>query len=328
MGRPFVHSLFKNLGYGAPDQKITLSRNCKNDLAFWRIIALASMKNPHFMSAKINGLVLSREGDLCLTADASKLIGGGAWLSESVMRSDRPVDTRLGESSSGRSTGLTYQGTTVSYEASGEVLRQGYIRWTEEELSLFRIGISDDSGKMVPLSINVMEYFVVMYFVLVWGKELRAKTIAVNRDNTAAVSWLLKMRGSNKSPVAESLLKLFVLFCTSMDITLLPTHLSGVLNTHADNLSRLSMYQASDLPAVDTRAESWWQDLPREVICRHLLGRQSSSPRACLCSQHFRFSKVCSKGLEEILRGVGCPLVHQGIELRGNNRYRPFLPWL
>ena len=34
---------------------------------------------------------------------------------------------------------------------------------------------------------------------------MRGKTIVVNCDNTAAVSWLLKMRGSNKVPVAESL---------------------------------------------------------------------------------------------------------------------------
>ena len=99
VGSRFVQSLFKNLGCGAPDCKITLNRNCENDSAFWRTITLASMKNSHFMSAKINRLVLARESDLCLTADASELIGGGAWLSlESVMRSDRPVDPRLGES--------------------------------------------------------------------------------------------------------------------------------------------------------------------------------------------------------------------------------------
>ena len=125
------------------------------------------------------------------------------------MRSDRPVDPELVESTRGSRPGLTYLGTTVSDEASGEILRQGYIRWTKEELSLFSLGIPDNFGNMIPLSINVLEYFVVMHFVLVWGRELKGKTIAVNCDNTAAVSWLLKMRGSNKSPVAESLVKLF-----------------------------------------------------------------------------------------------------------------------
>ena len=271
VGRPFVHSIFKNLGYGAPDQKIVLSRSAKRDIAFWRVVVLASMKNPHCMSAKINHLVLSRGGDLCLTADASKLIGGGAWLSESVMRFDRPVDPELVESARGSRPGLTYLGTTVSDEASGEILRQGYIRWTKEELSLFSLGISDNFGNMISLSSNVLEYFVVMHFILVWGRELKEKTFAVNCDNTAAVSWLLKMRGSNKSPVAESLVKLFVLFCTSMDITLLPMHLSGALNTHADNLSRLSIYQENSELLVDTKEETWWLDLPREAVCRSLL---------------------------------------------------------
>ena len=100
---------------------------------------------------------------------------------------------------------------------------------------------------------------------------MRGKTIVVNCDNTAAVSWLLKMRGSNKVPVAESLVKLFVIYCMSMDITIISKHLKGVLNIHADNLSRLLCYKEHQEKSVDTKIKDWWKDLPREVICRNLL---------------------------------------------------------
>lgn len=269
IGKPFVHSIFKNLGWGPPNQMIVVNVDCKRDLEMWRVISLASMKNPHLMSAKINHLCPARRADLVLTADASKLIGGGAWLSESVIRTDSSVNPDV--TGSVNTEGLMFEGAVVSDEASGEILRQGCIRWTKEELELFSIGIPDNHGHMTPISINVLEYFVVMHFVLLWGDELKGKTIAVNCDNTAAVSWLLKMRGSNKSPVAESLVKLFTLFCSSMDITLLPLHLRGDTNIHADNLSRLLMYQEAPTARTDTREDSWWIGLPREAICRQLL---------------------------------------------------------
>ena len=172
IGKPFVHSIFKNLGFGRPNQLLVLSKECKRDLSMWKVIVLASMKNPHFMSANIDHLVPAKKGDFILTADASKLVGGGAWLAESVIRANsdgrEPIRiTEIEEEKAGFSTmGLMYNGMVVSDEASGEISKQGQIRWTKEELTIFSEGFLNERGESIPISINVLEYFVVMHFVL------------------------------------------------------------------------------------------------------------------------------------------------------------------
>ena len=77
------------------------------------------------------------------------------------------------------------------------------IRWTSEEIIAF---------ELMGVSINVLEYYVVVYYVLLWGDQFQNRIIHVKCDNTSAVSWLVKSRASH-SPAADSLAKLFSLYC-------------------------------------------------------------------------------------------------------------------
>lgn len=265
VGRPFVHAVFKNVGYGNLDHKVILSPSCKNDIAWWRAIITMTMRDPHFMSSRINDLVPDTVCDCEITTDASLHIGGGAWLSSGGLSVQQAID------------GI------ISFE-SITIEREGFIRWTPEELEIFDRGIagSDDGNKADPISINVLEFFTVIYFVMLWGPSLKGKRIRINCDNTAAISWLLKSRGSNKSPVAESLVKIFVLYCLALDITLVPWHIPGKLNRHADDLSRLLNLQEEQITpwAIDTKTENWWRGLSREACCRQLLIASIVTPSA------------------------------------------------
>ena len=256
VGRPFVHALFKNLGYGALDLKVILSPSCKNDIEWWRAIITMSMRDPHLMSSKISDLVLGTACDYEITTDASSTIGGGAWLTSGDQSVQQAIDGII-----------TFDSIAVE--------REGFIRWSPSELAIFARGIagSYDSEISDPISINVLEFFTVMYYVMLWGPSLRGKRIRINCDNTAAISWILKSRGSNKSPVAESLIKIFVLFCISLDITLVPRHIPGRLNLKADQLSRMLHLQEAWLAdsEIDTKMEIWWNGLSKEVACRQLL---------------------------------------------------------
>ena len=256
VGRPFVHALFKNLGYGPLDWKVILSPSCKNDIEWWRAIITMSMRDPHLMSSRISDLVLGTACDCEITTDASSTIGGGAWLTSGDQSVQQAIDGII-----------TFDSIAIE--------REGFIRWSPSELAIFARGIagSDDGEISDPISINVLEFFTVMYYVMLWGPSLRGKRIRINCDNTAAISWILKSRGSNKSPVAESLIKIFVLFCISLDITLVPRHIPGRLNLKADQLSRMLHLQEAWLAdsEIDTKMEIWWSGLSREVACRQLL---------------------------------------------------------
>ena len=201
------------------------------------------MSDPHILSFPISHLRRNLKCDEVLFTDASSSIGGGGWIAKSVIELN---DVKL----------------------------EGFIRWSPEEINAFESGIN---GKII--DINVLEFFVVIYFVLLWGKELKGKVIQIKCDNTAAISWILKMRASNKSPVADTLVKIFALFCVAMDITLLPSHIPGSLNIHADLLSRDLNLQESRKEITNSKEKRWWTGLSRPEICRQLLMASISRPQ-------------------------------------------------
>ena len=242
LGNPFVRSIFKNCGYGPDHVGVEINLNCKRDLAWWKLISHASMSDPHLLSASISHLRINVVANEILFTDASTSIGGGGWIANSV-----------DDVSSSR--------------------KEGFIRWSDEEILAFESGIN---GKKI--DINVLEFFVVVYFVLLWGHELKGKVVKVKCDNTAAISWLLIMRASNKSPVAETLVKLFALYCAAMDITLLPSHIPGIFNVHADFLSRDISLQESQESLSSIKDSTWWRGLSRPAICRLLLMASIARP--------------------------------------------------
>ena len=153
--------------------------------------------------------------------------------------------------------------------------REAMIRWSDEELAAFKDFAANNDGK--PIDINVMEYFVIVYLVMLWGEELRGKCVGIRCDNTAAVSWLQKHRASNKSPVGETLVHVFSLYCITNHITLVPLHIKGELNVKADFISRCLVPSAFNLQEegrsvrVDIKDAQWWRNLSREGVCRNFL---------------------------------------------------------
>jgi hypothetical protein len=225
------------------------------------------------MSSRISDLVLGTACECEITTDASSTIGGGAWLSSGDQSVQQAIDGVI-----------TFDSITVE--------KEGFIRWSPAELAIFAQGIAglDEEKIGDPISINILEFFTVMYFIMLWGPSLKGKRIRINCDNTAAISWILKSRGSNKSPVAESLVKIFVLYCISLDITLVPRHIPGKLNLRADQLSRLLILQEmwSAPLEIDTRTETWWSGRSREDACRQLLTISILRPSAVPLQQALR----------------------------------------
>ena len=70
------------------------------------------------------------------------------------------------------------------------------IRWTRAELQAF-----EELG----VSINVLEFFVAVFYIILWADELRGKCVLLECDNTAAVSWLMKKRAVRGSPPTDCL---------------------------------------------------------------------------------------------------------------------------
>jgi hypothetical protein len=243
LGNSFVHSLYKSAGWGCMDALKVVSLNCKRDVGWWRILSVASMRNPWFLSTDISSLRRNMVPTVFICGDACTGIGGGGWLGSSA-----------DEASAGR---------------------EAFIRWSPAELKAFEDYKLKNDGK--PVDINVLEYFTIVYLVMLWGPQLRGKCIHIQCDNTSAVAWLQKMRASNKSPIGETLVQIFCLYCISMDITLVCVHLRGILNVKSDTLSRsllLKLIQEDSgviEALVDLKDESWWTGQSRTAICRNLL---------------------------------------------------------
>ena len=102
------------------------------------------MSNPHILSASISHLRRNLIANEQLFTDASSTIGGGGWI-------------------------------PIIFNDDGTTTQEGFIRWSPEEIHAFANGID---GKVI--DINVLDFFVVIYFVLLWGDELREKSSRFN----------------------------------------------------------------------------------------------------------------------------------------------------
>lgn len=232
VAKPFTNAIWKNIGYGRhPNTKVLLTESCIRDIQFWRVIVLASMKSPHIFSARIDQLATTPEPDYTLFTDASTSTGAGAW-----------------------------------YIDEGGERMEIWIRWCEAELEVIQ-KLKRDGG----ISINELEFIAVMYAVISWGEKLKGKTIKIMCDNTAAISWIMKQRGSNKSPVAEYLVQVFVLYCMMMDIAIVAEHISGVTNNHADFLSRDVLLQEKSFLEETTEEKSGLMEFSKQDYLRKIL---------------------------------------------------------
>ena len=208
-GKSFLHCLFNDLTEGADDPltpgNVILGCGSLADLEVWRGLAAILTFDPHFLGASIDVCRESKTPSLHMRADASGGLGCGGFLSP----------TR-----------------------NGKAIAACSVQWTTEELKCFA---------RLKISINTLEFFAFLLCLLVWsldvdlGALLRDAVIAVELDNTAAISYLLKQRANSKTS-AHCIVRLYsvamALFGWSID-TSASHHLAGVLNDRADALSRI-----------------------------------------------------------------------------------------
>jgi hypothetical protein len=206
-GSAFIASLFRcKARIGANSHRVRLSALALRDIMWWRALAVVAWKHPHVLGSDIDAMRRHPTATVFLRTDASTLIGGGGYLS----------DTQGGEPRKRE--------------------REG-IRWTMTELKVF-----GDLG----VSINVLEYFVAIFYVMLWVEDFRGRCVSLECDNTAAVSWLMKKRATGGAPHTDSLVKMFSLFCLYEKIVIISTHIRGIHNTLADFRSRDLDFAAQD----------------------------------------------------------------------------------
>ena len=232
-GSKFISSLFAcKRKMEAHSKRAILTEEAKRDLQWWRSLLVVSFEQPMVLAASISSVRRALQPERFMHTDASTSVGGGAYVSLS-------------------------QHTAALAEFSGAP-----IRWTVAEIEMFQ---------RMKISINVLEYFTVVYYVMSWGELFRGMVVHVKCDNTAAVSWIMRNRAKNNI-AAESLSRIFSLFCLSYNITLICTHIKGIDNTLADYLSRdLELApQDWDEPTMVEDGEEW-SGWPRQALCRQLL---------------------------------------------------------
>ena len=134
------------------------------------------------------------------------------------------------------------------------------IRWTREEKAAFI---------EMEVSINVLEYFTAVYYIMLWSEKCENKVIHLECDNTAAVSWIVKSRAGHSS-YADALTKVFSLFCLKYNITVTCTHIEGARNIIADQKSRDLLYYSQDADEGVANGPVSSASNKRE-ICRRLL---------------------------------------------------------
>jgi hypothetical protein len=198
-GRSYLSSLYACQNKRSEETgRVYFSLAAIQDLKWWRALVLTLYLNPDLIGTSIDSLRLQIKPDYYMRTDASTSVGGGAYISD------------------------TQGGVEIPMHDSA-------IRWTDEEFSLF---------KSHETSINILEYYTAIYYIMLWGNTFKGKVIYLECDNTSAVSWFLKQRSKSKNPTADALVRLFSLFCLHDHITIISTHIAGVNNVVADIKSR------------------------------------------------------------------------------------------
>jgi hypothetical protein len=104
----------------------------------------------------------------------------------------------------------------------------GQFRWSEAEQSLY--------GTAGPTDINALEFVTAICAIVANRDTLRGTLVRVHCDNTSAVSWLNKLRTSQV--YGQTWVRVLISVLLTHDIMLDCVHIAGILNTHADRLSR------------------------------------------------------------------------------------------
>ncbi len=90
-----------------------------------------------------------------------------------------------------------------------------------------------------------MEFITVILAVITEREYLEGQVLLVNVDNTAAISWLNKLKSKHLN--GQLWVTLLVTVLLEYRITLVCTHVAGISNTIADGLSRYTQETVEDL---------------------------------------------------------------------------------
>jgi hypothetical protein len=235
-GTSFTASFFRcKARVGVSTRRVRLSDVALRDLSWWRALVLIVARRPNLLAADIGAVRRIVTPTVFLRTDASTLFGGGGYLADS-----RGGPARLMESEG--------------------------IRWTQAELAAF---------ELMAVSINVLEFFVAVFYILLWADEFRGKCVLLECDNIAAVSWLMKKRAVRGSAPTDCLVRLLSLFCLRESIIVTSLHIKGTDNTIADFRSRDLDYlpQNSDEGLVNRELQggSAFDGWSRRELCRSVL---------------------------------------------------------
>ena len=207
-GCSFVGSLYALQCKGEEKRypTILLTPLALSDLEWWRAIALVAVQRPGMMGGTFSMLRTNRTPTRFIRTDASSKVGGGGIQSYVPFTLTNPF-------------GLEVPGT------EGDSV----VRWTQEELDVFvRMGVS----------INVLEYFMVVFCIILWGEDLRGQVVQEESDSSTAISWLLKRRAKG-SYAADAMSKILTTYNFINRIALSPPkHVLGVDNGVSDDRSR------------------------------------------------------------------------------------------
>jgi len=209
----YLKSLFAAQNHRSSHSSWCGIQAARADLTWWRALAISVHRSPALLGSSLDIARRVKTPTRFLRTDASSTVGGGGCLS--VLKGGEPLS-----------------------------LKGDAIRWTRREMAVF---------ESWSISINVLEYFTVAYYVMLWAPELRGHIVHVECDNSAAVSWLVKKRGSGVE-AADAITRIFSLFCIVEHISLFTAHIAGVDNVITDFRSRDLKYysQGEDERFEDT----------------------------------------------------------------------------
>ena len=185
--------------------------------------------NPALIGASILSLGTPPTASRFIGTDGSTGIGGGAWLSNKPQWEATVSEscfiirwTKMEWAAINKANIRTPKPFAVDKDIHQPLLRQ--------------FGI-DDNHK-IPIHINVLEFAVVVFAIMLWAPLLRGQVVSIGTDNTACLCWLMKNKSA--SGVADALLKILALTCILYDIRIVAHHVAGVINFTGDWLSRVA----------------------------------------------------------------------------------------
>jgi hypothetical protein len=209
---------------------INIRMEAAREIMHWRFIVGQGLANEKAWTSPFwfIGKASSNEAELQIWTDAATTVGGGYHLP--LLNS---VDKSVGHF--------------------------GQFLWSDQERQLF------GATELQLTDINILEFVTAILAIITERSTLRGRIVRINVDNTAAISWLNKLRA--KHEFGQLWVALVVTVLLEYNIIIICMHIPGVANIIADDLSRFLQecrqkllaegYLQSTMPSTDSRLDIW-----------------------------------------------------------------------